>query len=61
MFIRGYRQSDFRALDCQLRVKDLCCKLVELFFTEDDLTRGNTAEARTAGVKLLEANKLYEN
>ena len=55
----GYRQSDLRVVDCQLHVKDLCRKLVELLFTEDDLRRGNATEARTAGVQLLEANKLY--
>ena len=46
-------------MDCQLRVKELCRKLVELLVTEDDLRSGNATEARTAGVKLLDSHKLY--
>ena len=59
LFVRGVKQSDLRAVDCQLRVKDLCRKLVELPFTEEDLKKGNATEARTAGVSLLNSHKLY--
>ena len=59
VWVKGIKQKDPRAVDCQLRVKDLCRKLVELLFTDDDLRTGNATEARTAGVKLLDSHKLY--
>ena len=51
MWIGGVTQAELRGVDCQLRVKELCRKLVELLFTEDDLRSGNATKARTAGVK----------
>ena len=59
MWVRGVTQRDMRGVDCQLRVKDLCRKLVELLFTDDELRTGNATEARTAGVKLMDSHKLY--
>ena len=59
MWIAGIEQKDLRAIDCQLRVKDLCRKLVDLLFTEEELRLGNATEARTSGVTLLDSHKLY--
>jgi hypothetical protein len=59
VWVKGIKQKDLRAVDCQLRVKDLCRKLVELLFTDDDLRTGNATEARTTGVKLLDSHKVY--
>ena len=46
-------ESDPRGVDCQLRVKDLCCKLVELLFSDEERRNGNSTETRTLGVTLL--------
>ena len=48
-----------RAVDCQLRARNLCRKLTELLFTEEELRVGNATEARTAGVNLLDSHRLY--
>ena len=55
----GVKQKHLRGVDCQLRVKELCWKLVELLFTEGNLRTGNGTEAKTAGVNLLDAHKFY--
>ena len=48
-----------KGVHCQLRLKYLCRKLVELLFDEEELQSVNLTEARTAGVALLDANTLY--
>lgn len=57
--MRGVTQIDLRGVDCLLRVKDLYHKLVVLLFTDNELRTGNATEARTAGIKLVNLNKLY--
>ena len=52
-------EADVRAVDCQLRTRDLCRKLTELLYTKEDLAQGNATEARTSGIKLLDPHKLY--
>ena len=59
VWIANVAESDLRPLDCQLRSRDLCRKLTELLFSEEELTQGSATEARTTGVKLLDAHKLY--
>ena len=59
MWVKGVHQKDLRAVDCQLRAKDLCRNLIDLLFTEDDLRVGNATEARTSGVNLLDSHILY--
>lgn len=59
LWVPGVAESVLRGVDCQLRCKDLCRKLVELLFTEEDLRQGNATEARTAGVSLLDQARLY--
>ena len=50
-------ESDLRGVDCQLRVKDLCRKLVELLFSDEECKNGNATEARTPGVTLLDSHR----
>ena len=59
MWIAGIKQKDLKAVDCQLRVTDLCRKLVDLLFNEEELQLGNATEARTSGITLLDSQKLY--
>jgi hypothetical protein len=59
VLVENVTQTELRGVDCQLRVKDLCRKLVELLFSEQELQNGNATEARTAGVKLLDPHRLY--
>ena len=60
LWVPGVAESAMiRGVDCQLRCKDLCRKLVELVFMEKELRQGNATEARTAGVGLLDQARLY--
>ena len=59
VWVGGIQQRELRAVDCQLRVKDLCRKLADLLFTKEKLRQGNATEARTTGVTLLDSYKLY--
>ena len=59
VWIQNVSETSLRGVDCQLKSKDLCRKLVELLFDEEELQSGNATEARTAGVALLDANRLY--
>ena len=59
VLVESVTEAELRAVDCQLRCRDLCRKLTELLFAEDELATGNATEARTTGVKLLDAHKLY--
>lgn len=52
-------EAQLRGVDCQLRCRDLCQKLTELLFTYDELRQGNATEARTPGVTMLDANRMY--
>ena len=53
VWVPGITEGALRGIDCQLRCKDLCRKLVE------ELRQGNATEARTAGVSLLDQTRLY--
>lgn len=59
VWISSVSEADLRAVDCQLRARDLCRKLTEVLFSEEELKNGNATEARTSGVKLLDSNRLY--
>ena len=59
VWVPGITEVALRGVDCQLRCKDLCRKLVELVFTEEELRQGNATEARTPGVSLLDQTRLY--
>ena len=58
MWVPKITESDPRGVDCQLRVKGLCCKLVELLFSDEECRNGNATEARTLGVTLLDPHWL---
>ena len=57
--MENINESDLRAVDCQLKVRNLCRKLTELVFFEYELKVGNATEARTSGVNLLDSHRLY--
>ena len=59
VWIESVSEFDLRAVDCQLRARNLCRKLAELLFSEEELKHGNATEARTSGVTLLDSHKLY--
>ena len=59
MWVEGISEFDLRAVDCQLRARNLCRKLTELLFSEEELKNGNATEARTSGVSLLDSHRLY--
>ena len=59
VWIPNVTKTSLRGVHCQLRSKDLCRKLVELLFDEEELQSVNVTEVRTAGVALLDANTLY--
>ena len=59
VWVPGITEAALRGVDCQLRYKDLCRKLVELVFTDEELRQGNATEVRTAGVHLLDQTRLY--
>jgi hypothetical protein len=59
VFVSKVSEAEFGAVDCQLKCRDLCRKLTELLFTEEELASGNATEARTSGITLLDAHRLY--
>lgn len=59
VWVDGVSEYDLRAVDCQLKAQNLCRKLIELLFAEEELKNGNATETRTSGVSLLDSHKLY--
>ena len=56
VWVGDVRKFDLQAVDCQIRVRNLCRKLMELLFSEEELKHGNATEAKTSGVTLLESH-----
>ena len=57
--VEGFTDAQLKAVDCQLRCRDLCRKLTDMLFMTEELQSGTATDARTPGISLLHSNKLY--
>lgn len=59
VWVSTVTEAELRAVDCQLRRRNLCRELTELLFTDDELASSNATEAHATGVTLLKVHRLY--